>query len=438
MYRIEDIDKVKQNINNITEKAQIVFKNIQEPTIKEYNEIINYILEYIKNNKNIIYGGYAQNKLISVKNINDVFYKNFDTPDIEFYSYEPIKDTVKLSDFLYNKKCKFVRTQQGLHEGTYKIFVNFENYCDISYLPKNIFNKLHYIEIDNIRYTHPYYMYIDFYRIFTDPSSFDFRLEKSFNRYTRLYKYYPITNNNIIFNIIPTNNNILSVIRKKILHNSQYIIIGKYCYNYYASKAKQKKIPIDFYEIITITFKNDIVIIDNILKKKFDKITKKNFCPFGEAFGERTEYYLDNKLILRVYDNYDRCIVNTYSEKKKCFFGTNQLLLLYLLGNYNYSYINKNIKDTNNYLLMIYNIIIYKNNYLELHNKTVLDKTPFEDFLIKCNGNALDIKREYHLKIIKHKKNNKKLIFSYEPTGKEMNIPVFQFDNKSGNEILKK
>jgi hypothetical protein len=437
MYRLEDIDQVKIDVSKIQEKSLILFKTNYEPTIDEYKQVTQYILEFIKMKKRIIYGGYAQNKLIYNKNKDDIFYKHIDTPDIEFYSHEPIKDIVELCNFLYEKKCKYLQGSEGVHSGTYKLYVNFENYCDISYISKNICDTMRYIEIDGIKYAHPYFMYIDFYRIFTDPNSFSFRLDKSFNRYTRLYKYYPITiSDNIKLNVNKTDVSILRLIRKKIIHNSKYIIVGKYAYNYYMSKYGKKLVNIDYYEVIILDYNKEIIEIYNKMKKIFNNIKIKEFMPYFEFFGRRMEFYLDDKIIFKVYDNNNRCIVNKYSEKKKCYFGTNQLIFLFLLSNYNYSITNNDKLNENNNLIMINNLSYTKNKYLNNKNKTVLDKTPFEDFIIECNGISLDSRRESFLEKYNKKKNNKRINFRYEPTGKQINIPVYNFDNTSGNEII--
>jgi hypothetical protein len=138
MYREEDIEVIKSNIDNIAENAMHIYKSNNEPTLEESKAVYKIILEFIKNKKRIIYGGYAQNKLIIEKNKDDGFYKDIDTPDIEFYTYAPLSDLIELCDLLYVNKFKHIQGTEGLHDGTYKIFVNFENYCDISYMPKNI------------------------------------------------------------------------------------------------------------------------------------------------------------------------------------------------------------------------------------------------------------------------------------------------------------
>ena len=98
MYREEDIEVIKSNIDNIAENAMHIYKSNNEPTLEESKAVYKIILDFIKNKKRIIYGGYAQNKLIIEKNKDDGFYKDIDTPDIEFYTYTPLSDLIELCD----------------------------------------------------------------------------------------------------------------------------------------------------------------------------------------------------------------------------------------------------------------------------------------------------------------------------------------------------
>jgi hypothetical protein len=438
MYRIEDIDEINKNINKIQDAAILEYKTNYEPTLAEYKIVNSLILDFIKKKKRIIYGGYAQNLLIKKKNIDDIFYTEVHTPDLEFYTHEPVSDVIELCNFLKSKNFKYISGQEGVHEGTYKIFVNFENYCDISYLPKNISDNCLKIEANGVQYTHPYFMYIDFFRMFTDPLTSFWRLDKAVCRFLKLIKNYPFTEAKKTMIINETDKDILKTIRRKIIHKSKYIVIGKYAYNYYIKKNDESAIDIDFYEIITSDYEKEIQNIYNILVKYLNKdnITVKEYVPFFEFFDKRSEYYYKNKLIFKVYGNNNRCIVYKYSEKKECYFGTFQLVFLYLLSNYNYYIINNNNIEANNNYYMLYNIIKAKNNYLNKHNKTVMDKTPFEEFIIICIGKAVEPKRESFIKRHENRKKGLKSSFIYEPNNNTIKIPKFIFDNKSGNQII--
>jgi hypothetical protein len=71
-----------------------------------------------------------------------------------------------------------------------KIFVNFINYCDISYMPENIYKNCPKIDIDGYYYTHPHFMLVDAYRVYSDPMTSYFRLTKTFTRFNKLMHYY--------------------------------------------------------------------------------------------------------------------------------------------------------------------------------------------------------------------------------------------------------
>jgi len=173
------------------------------------------------------------------------------------------------------------------------------------------------------------------------------------------------------------------------------------------------------------------------LNKLFNnKIKVKEYYPFFEFFDKRIEFIYENQVILQVYNNNNRCIVYNMSDKKKTKFGTNQLVLLYLLSKYNYYLVNRNIVESNNYLNMFLELNDAKNKYLDKHNISVIDTSPFTDFKFNCIGKPVDLIREERLKIKEKKKLGKLLKFRYEPLGKPGKIPDYIFDNISGNEIL--
>lgn len=439
MFRDDDIDVLKKNIDDIADSAMLYYKTNYEPTISESKIIYGEILSFIEKKKRLIYGGYAQNSLIIMKNKDDGFYKESDTPDIEFYSFEPLVDLIELCNHLHSKNFKYVQGSEGIHAGTYKIFVNFINYCDISYMPKNIYDRCPYIDNNKIRFTHPTFMLIDIYRVFTDPMTSYWRLDKSFKRYLRLYKYYKIDyppNKTIKFTS-KASDNVLQQIRKRIIHNTKYIVVGTYAYNYYIKKNGKDPIDINYYEIITSDIDKEGIKVFEILKKQFgNKITTKEYMPFFEYFDRRIDFLYEDKVILKLYNNNNRCIVYNESETKKTKFGTSHLVLLYLLANYIYFNINKNDIESKNYLILYLDLIENKKDYLDKNNKTVLDTTPFMDFKFNCIGQPVDMAREEKIEIMKRKEKKQTLKFRYDPTGKDYKIPSYIFDNVSGNQII--
>lgn len=445
MYREKDLKEIYNNLSKLEEKAQILFNDkYGEPTIDEMSRVYNIIKDYIRDNNLIIYGGYAQNSLIKEKNPSDVFYKDTDNPDIEFYSYEPVKDLIQLCDILHKEGFENIEGKEGVHPGTYKIFVNFHNYTDFSYMPKNIFDRCPFIKLENMRMTHPYFMLIDAYRVYADPMTSYFRLTKTFTRFNTLMKYYPF-NENAVYNKIEYNvelsekeyNSINRFIRKKIVQNSKLILIGVHAFNRLMEKAQMDKdmfIQEQFYQVISSDYKKEKDFIYNTLNGEFKNIEKKEYSPFFQFFDETTEYYYNNQLILRLYGNNDRCIVNKYSNKKKIHYGTTQLQILYLLGNYNIAIIRKNNFNKVIYMTMITRLLKARDTYLNYTKNTILDDTPFQEFVFDCIGKPVNPIRNSLLEGIKRKKQGKQMKFAYRPSGKSGRIPNYRFDNMSGNE----
>lgn len=448
MYRLEDINKINEHINEIKDDAAIKAKSLYEPTFHEIAEVVSTIKKYIKKKNRITYGGFAQNSLLGIKNKEECFYKSIDgicyslpnVADIEFYSPTPIADGMVLADELKNIGFKYVECKEGEHNETYKIFVNFINYADITYMPMNIYNNLPTIKIDDINCTHPHFMLIDCYRILTDPMTSYWRLDKTIERFQKIINYYPInqTLKNKVFKL-DSDNSILMFIRKNIIHDSQLIVVGFYAYNYYVKKVSNNDIlhNYSYYELISGNLEEDAKKILKTLKNKYNnKITVNEYYPFFQFTDRKIEYYHNKKLILRLYGNNGRCTVFNHSDKKRTCFGTYSLVFMYLLFNYFLSYINKDKNNIELYSSLIAKLYNARNKYLNTKKITVIDKSPFQDFILECYGKPVDMRRKNWLEGEKKKKQGKKPKFQYRPSDKPGKIPIYKFDNSSGNQIL--
>ena len=399
--------------------------------------------EIIKKNKTknrIVYGGYAQNELIRIKNKEDVFYREIDVADIEFYSPNPIGDMIDLCDILYNNKFKHIDGKEGVHNETYKIFVNFENYCDISYMPDEIYNNCPTITIDEIRMAHPQLMLIDAYRVYCDPMNSYFRLKKTFTRFSKLINYYPF-NENMIYNKIKYDEDmnkikpILKFIRKHIIHNSKMIVVGHYAFNQLMKIAKAPStyiIDCPSYQLVSTNYLKDVETITGKLKSKYRDVVIKKYYPFSQFLDVSTEWYVDNVMVLRVYNSYNRCIVFRKSEKKKTLFGTFQLIFLYNLIQYNIGIIRKNKFNEMLYGTMLVRLLKIRDKYLDDHNISILDKSPFQEFTMECIGDTVNPMRASFLEKVEKRKMGKQASFLYKPKGTPGKKPNFHFDNTSG------
>lgn len=444
MYRQKDIDIIEANLDEIENTAKKIYcNNYYEPTIQEYEAIMNEIIKYIEKNNLIVYGGYAQNELIKKENSKDVFYNKYDRNDIEVYSTDPISDGMKISEELFKKGFKHIEFKEGMHNETYKIFSNFLNYCDITYMDPHVFKNCPYIKVRNIRMTHPHFMLTDAYRVYSDMMTSNFRLDKTFKRFSKLIKHYPFDTKNeknkLSYKRNETNEKILRFIRKHIIHNSNLIVIGHYAYNYLVKKVSNNlAIDFEYIQVISSDFKSDFDKINKILKKQYGRdIFYKKFHPFFQFYDERVEFYYKGKVVLKLYGNNKKCIVFQKSDKKKTLFGTFVLVMLHLIADYNYSIINKDKVEEANYISLIVRLIKIRNEYFKSRELNAMDDTIFKEFTFKCIGTPVDQIRDSFLKGLKNIKAGKRVKFNYRPTGTHGKVPQFKFNNSSGLEVKK-
>lgn len=443
MFRNQDITNIKTSLDELASQSENIKLNLYEPTLSELNKIYQDIYNYAKKNKLIIYGGWAQNTLISKKEPKDAFYHETSLADIEFYSYDPIGVGMDLSNMLYKKGYKYVQLQQGVHDETYKLFVNFHNFCDISYMPKYIYDNLPTMEIDGFKLTHPHFMTVDAFRVYSDPMFSFWRLEKTFSRFSTLLKHYPLYDEKKVKQIksIGLDDNIFKTLRKEFLHDKKLIVIHHYAYNYLMKKTSTNLlIDVPYLSVISVDYSKDVKEIYKKLNKLYpNKITTKEYYPFFQFLGRKTEFYFEGKKIFVVYSHNDRCTVYqaTYSENKKTLFGTFALIRLMLLAEYFNQLIHKNKNDSFVFMTLLQNLIYGRLDYLDEKDITVMEKSPFQEFTFECLGESVDPIRQSRLNIMEKIEKKLPAVFRYDPDrNKSDKKPNYNFANTSGNPIM--
>lgn len=458
LHREQDLEAIRKKMNDIVYEAKEKEVAILDPTLKEFNTVMQAVKDFIKRNKKIVYGGSAINALIAHKNIDAAFYTELDMADIEFYSSEPYKDIMNLTKELHKAGFKHVRCRQAQHEDTYTIHINFHGYCDVSYMPAHLYNHAPTITLDGIRYIHPDFNLIDRYRVFTDPLNSFRILEKTLCRHSKLIKYYPPREFKGDLRKIPLegdHNKFLEYTRKEILPNvSSLIVVGYYAYHYYMYKAKDDQkldLYVPYYEAISTNYKEDVKSIYNMLEKYYGtlslseefkkRVTTEEYYPFFQFFGKKVVYLLDGKPFLIIYDNYEKCHPYTKLEKKKINIATFPITIVMLLMNKLYHRINKNKKEMGNMWYMFSSLIKYRNKYFKKHNKTVMDNTPFKEFQVECMGYTINPRRKFFLGVVQRKKEGKRAVFEYDPSRDNTKLDNWilsdrsKFGNFSGNII---
>lgn len=443
MFRSQDVSAIKSNLDDLARKSDEIRLGKYEPTLSDLEKIYQDIYQFARDKKIVIYGGWAQNKLIQLKNPSDVFYNEYSLADIEFYSPDPIGVGMELAKLLYKKNYSYIQLSQGVHDETYKLFVNFHNFCDISYMPKYIYDNLPVIKKDGFIMTHPHFMTVDAFRVYADPIFSFFRIEKTFSRFSTLLKHYPLYNEKLVkpLKLNALDKNVFKILRKEFLHNTDLIVIHHYAYNYLIKKTPKVNLIINvpYLSVISINYVEDIKKITKKLEELFPKkITMKEYYPFFQFIGRKTEFYLDNKLIFVVYSHNDRCTVYqaNFSENKKTLFGTFALIRLMTLAEYYNQFIHKNSSSADEYFTLLQNLFNARLEYLEEKDITVMDPSPFQEFTFECIGEGVDPVRQSRLKIMDKIEKKQNAVYRYDPHRNfDGKAPNFKFANTSGNAI---
>jgi len=459
--REKDINTISKNIEFIMDNARKKEIQLIEPKYDEFVKVRQIILDFIKKEKRIIYGGYAWNALIKKVEPSDEFYKDTDYTDIEFYSNKPIEDMKKICDILQDKGLKFIQGKSAQHENTYNIYVNFVGYCDISYMPSNLFYSVITETINGYKMIHPKFILVDILRQFNDPMTSFWRLDKNVKRGKIMMKHYPIEfNKNTLLLTTLTSESIklVNFILPLLCKMETILFIELFAYDAYINPNSDTNKQVIKYnnnaiDIISVNLKKDVETIYNFIIKYYvdnqtpndfnDKILIEQYFPFFQFTDKKVVFKCGGEQILTIYGNNEKCI--PYNEVKinldktyKIKIGTFNVCFMFNLIKYHQSITEKNHKKANVYDMLMVTMLNARNNFLDNNDKTILDATIYEDFKINCLGEPISPMRKFMLSRRDRKLLPRSAVPSYDPEERRENYPIdnYYFNNYSGNIIV--
>ena len=116
---------------------------------KDYLEMAQIVFDFIKRKGLILYGGEAIDKNLKHAKKKGI-YDSKSKPDYDFYSHDYERDSIELCNILHKKGYKFVRRIPRMHRGTFAVQANTATIADITYVPKNIFDKIPKVKINGV------------------------------------------------------------------------------------------------------------------------------------------------------------------------------------------------------------------------------------------------------------------------------------------------
>ena len=307
-------------------ELEIHKKTLNSKIIKD---IILIVEKFIKKKQLICYGGIAINNILPK---NKQFYNyDIEMPDYDFFSPTALNDAKNLADIYYKNGYIDVEAKAGIHEGTFKVFVNYIPVADITQLDITIFNEIKKdsIKINNIFYAPPNFLRMSMYLELSRPAGDVSRWEKILKRLILLNKYYPIKGNNCldkkVQNKLKEEKNIskksYDIIRESFI-NEGVVFFGGYAnllYSKYmpnSSKNLIKNIP-DFDVLSENPLKTAEITKEKLINNNISNIKIYKSLGIGEIIGPHYEINIDGHSIAFIYQTLACHSYNTIKIKEK-------------------------------------------------------------------------------------------------------------------------
>jgi hypothetical protein len=280
----------------------------------EIKNMIQIVEDFLVKKKLICYGGTAINNVLPK---SDQFYdKNYQIPDYDFFSPNALDDAKDLADTFYKEGYLDVEAKSGIHEGTYKVYVNFIPMADVTTIHKTLFQTLlkESIRVAGIYYAPPNYLRMGMYLELSRPGGDISRWEKVLKRLNLLNEHHPMKVeydcHEIDFQRKMDDNTDDST---KIYYTIRdtFIDLGVVFFGGYASSLYSKympkhairfahKIP-DFDVLSEDPERTATIVIERLHDIGFKKVNFKHHKAFGEIVPEHIEIHSGKEILAFIY-----------------------------------------------------------------------------------------------------------------------------------------
>lgn len=158
----------------------------------EARKIVDIMEQYLRVKARVVYGGAAINAHLSPE--TKFYDPNLYLPDYDFLTSDPLQDCADLIVAFQREGFTEVEAKFGIHEGTYKVFVNFRAAADITYMPTDIYSRVFRdaAVIDGIHYASVDFLRMNMYLELSRPAGNVGRWEKVYERLLLLNAEHPI------------------------------------------------------------------------------------------------------------------------------------------------------------------------------------------------------------------------------------------------------
>lgn len=431
-------DLVKAAMPSILESAKHHRNARVEPTFDEQRAVREFVLSFVRRKRRVVYGGTALNMHLNAYFPEEIIYNPdaLDNPDLEFYSPRAMDDIVELCDALYEAGHRHVEAKLAMHDGTYSVHVNMQKYCDITYMPANLYAVLPATTMaDDIRYVHPHFMAVDYMRVMNDPFTCSFRLEKDMDRLHLLDRCFPLALPSETF---PKGGfvGLPEELHAFLQGRETVAVVGRAAYEFFVAYAGDVPVPkgegMPLLEVVSVDFKRDVIDLHERIKEVHPGrgVEYQEHHRFYDFKGHTGVFSVGGRPYAIVVD-YDHRFVPTLGEQ---IMGTfSYVLMASMIANMWHRAIQDPWAAAEDYATMARHMMVVRTNFLATHGLSVLSATPFEDFnMSRVIGEG---KTAIRIKMIRNKlreRRGRPMVMKYRAMTSKDHLADFRFDNTSG------
>ena len=177
------------------------YEDIQERRTQGFDDIeraLDIVREFLIRKKRILYGGMSIDISLKLSGHPGI-YADDAVPDYDFYSPDIEGDSDEIAKILLDAGFTGVYAQNAQHATTRRVKINYaNNVADVSYMPKEIYDRIPTQMYKGMRVTHPIFQWMDMHRALSQPFEkppqevISHRVYKDIKRYRLMYDEYGV------------------------------------------------------------------------------------------------------------------------------------------------------------------------------------------------------------------------------------------------------
>jgi hypothetical protein len=420
---IQQLDDFYEFVNEKMKKPQEVAFGMEEKKLKEKKKsllnVLNIVTKKIDKHRGILYGGYALNELLS-KELK--FYEDTEIPDYDFFVTDAETVSKEIANKLKTKNNPYTEVRYAMHDGTYKVFTNFESVADVTEISKREYDVLLNNSINhklnsttNVRLAPIEFLKAVAYLELCLPIGSSFRWTKTFERLLRFEKANPLNKINADITIndvfkkleLPKSLSKIHQTVKKYIKLNQLVHINLGAVHMFAYLDNKKSGDLSIEKKMIIPLQILSANVDDTIHDIISKLRAYNF-EFTVRSYDDLKTFIPKKTVIKVKDketNRYYKLISIYDATERCFAyikrrNSRYVSIYFLMYIYYFKELVEESDENKIVLHTLYKIMANEKTHAKLINM----------FTDKCFGN------ENTMSAIKQNRwDNKKKALFYRP-----------------------